>query len=129
MTDVGFNETETRLGGMIVSEAVLLVVPIEPEIVTCVWVATTTVFTVNAPVALPALIFTVVGTVALVLLLLRFTTTPPEGAGPDKPAVPVTVPPPTTLVGVRVIDASVGGLTVRVAFSVTPLKLAPIDAV
>jgi hypothetical protein len=50
----------------------------------------------------PAGTITVLGTVAtFVLLLLRFTTNPPDGAGAVRVTVPVLLLPPTTLVGFR----------------------------
>ncbi len=69
---------------------------------------------------------TLEGTVATeVLPLLRETTMPPEGAAPLRVTVPWEVFPPTTLVGLRLTDESVGPdppepVTVRMAGATTP---------
>jgi hypothetical protein len=55
------------------------------------------------------------GTCAIVLLLLSATVAPAEGAGPFSVTVPVDVPPPITVLGLRIKDVSVAGLMVRVA--------------
>ena len=52
----------------------------------------------------PAGISTVDGTIALTLFELRFTVTPPDGAGPVSPTVPVDVEPPTTVPGFATIE-------------------------
>ena len=84
------------------------------------------VLTVNEALLEPAGMNTVPGTLAAPLLLESVTCTPPAGAG----ALNVTVAledctPPTTLVGLRVSEASVGagagtGFTVRAAVLLTP---------
>ena len=51
------------------------------------------------------------------MLLERWTTAPPAGAGPLRVTVPVTPRPPTTLAGFRVSEETVGrgiGATVKV---------------
>jgi hypothetical protein len=55
------------------------------------------------------------GTCAIVLLLLSARVAPAEGAGPFRVTVPVDVPPPITVLGLRIKDARVPGLMVRVA--------------
>jgi hypothetical protein len=68
-------------------------------------VSTLRVETGNVALVAPALTVTLPGTVAtLVLLLLRVTTAPPDGAGEDNAAVPVEPEPPTTLAGFNVTD-------------------------
>jgi hypothetical protein len=77
------------------------------------------VVTVN--VALLALdgIVTDDGTCAAdVLLLVKVTTEPAEGAGPLRVTVPVDELPPTIVLGFRVSEVSVGGFIVSVAFLV-----------
>ena len=71
--------------------------------------------TVNWTVVDPAGTVTVLeGTVATAVLLLAiFTTSPPVGAGPLRVTVAVEVAPPTTAVGLRAIELSAGGFTVR----------------
>src|SRR5205085_8379686 len=70
----------------------------------------------------PAAIMTLAGTCAAnVLLLCRVTTTaPPVGAAPFRVTVPVALFPPTTDVGVRVTEESVGALIVSVVVLLTP---------
>ena len=64
---------------------------------------------------------TLAGTCAAVGLLLdRVTTTPPAGAAPLNVTVPVEAFPPTTDVGLRVIELRVGALTVRLVVFVVP---------
>jgi hypothetical protein len=53
-----------------------------------------------------------------VLLLASVTTAPPVGAAPFSVTVPVEEMPPTTLAGLREIDDSAGGFTVRMALRV-----------
>jgi len=89
-------------------------------------IRTPDVLTVNDALPAPAGMNTLLGTLAAPLLLERVTCTPPAGAG----ALKVTVPledcrPPTTLVGFRVSEVSVGagggtGFTAREADLVTP---------
>lgn len=80
---------------------------------------------VKLALELPERIVTVAGTLARYGWLLdKFTTMPPEGAGPLSVTVPVEVVPPTTAVGLRVKVASAadaGGIKLIVADLVTPL--------
>lgn len=80
--------------------------------------------TVNVAVDALAATVTVEGTVAaLVLLLLRETTTPPVGAVPVSVTVPVEVveaEPPTTNVGFRLSELTWSGMTVSVFETVFP---------
>jgi len=78
------------------------------------------VFTVKVALVAPAGTVTLDGTLATVVLLLEsMTVAPPAGAGPLSVTVPVEdCKPPTTLVGFRVSEETVGrggGVTVRVA--------------
>jgi hypothetical protein len=82
------------------------------------------VFTVNVAVVDPA------GTVALPLggtvatdglLLERETTAPPLGAGPFSVSVPVERFPPVTVVGLRLSEESIGGITLSEAVWGVPL--------
>jgi hypothetical protein len=76
-------------------------------------------------VELPEGIVTVTGTVAWFGLLLdRFTTNPPEGAGALSVTVPVEEAPPTTVVGLSASEARVadaGGSKLIAADFVTEL--------
>ena len=64
---------------------------------------------------------TVAGTCATdVMLLVKLTTAPLEGAFPVKVTVPVELLPPTTEVGVLVKVDRVAALIVRVALLLTP---------
>jgi hypothetical protein len=80
---------------------------------------TTEDVSVKVAVVAPAETVTLAGTVATgVLLLTSVTITPPVGAGPLNVAVPVEDTPPTRLAGLKKIDESAGGFTVRVAVCV-----------
>ena len=89
--------------GLTVRVAVRETPPAEAVIVTLVALETARVETVKVALVVPAGTVTVLGTVAtLGLLLLRFTTNPPDGAGAVRVTVPVLLLPPTTLVGFSV---------------------------
>jgi hypothetical protein len=80
------------------------------------WDETVLVETVNVAVVAPAVTVTLAGTVAAdVLLLVRFTTAPPDGATELSVTVPVEEMPPTTLVGFRLKPETVRGVNVSVA--------------
>ena len=85
----------------------------------------------TAELVAPAATVAVAGTVtAAVLLLVRETTAPPDGAGAVSVTVPDALPPPWRVDGLSVIEASVavlsagGGVTVMVAVRVTPAYVA-----
>ena len=82
------------------------------------------VFTENVALVAPAATVTLDGTVAELLLLERFTVAPPLGAAPLRVTVPVEGDPPVTLLGLSVIEFSVGleeeGITVREAVMLMP---------
>ena len=103
----------------------LLVLLYEAVIVDDVEINTTAVFTGNVALVAPAGIVTLDGTLAAELLLESATLAPPAGAALLSLTVPVDdCNPPTTLVGLNVIEVSTGsgtGLTVSVAvFDVPP---------
>ncbi len=104
-TEVGLivSDWSVTLGaGLTVRVAVRETPPAEAVIVTLVALETACVETVKFALVAPAGTITVLGTVAtFVLLLLRFTTNPPDGAGAVRVTVPVLLLPPTTLVGFR----------------------------
>ena len=77
-----------------------------------VWVETTTVFTLKLAESFPAGTVTVAGSVESDVLLASFTASPPEGASPLRVTVPMEDAPPTTLVGLRLTDSRVEGVTV-----------------
>ena len=85
------------------------------------------VVTVKVTDVAPAGTVTLAGTVAmLVLALIRVTRTPPAGAGPLSVTVPVEVPPPLTVLGLRVSWPIPGGRTDKVALLLDPLQAARI---
>ena len=97
------------------------VTPLVAEIVTDFEVVTALVVTVKVAVVLPAGTVTLASTVATdVLLLVRVTTAPPDGAGPVKVTVPVDEVPPFTEAGLRLTEVSAAAVTVKVAVFVTP---------
>ena len=86
-----------------------------------VFVATGLVVTLKLAVVAPAATVTLAGTCATVVLsLASATTAPPAGALPFSVTVAVELVPPSTLVGLSVTDASVGGFTVNPADTVPP---------
>ena len=127
-TVVGLSVSDFRVGAVIVSVAVFDTLPRVAVKVAAVLVATATVFTVNVADVLPAVITTDAGRVAEVALLDRLTVNPPVDAAPVRVTVPVAREPPTTLVGLTVIEARAGLLIVSVAVWETPFRLAEIVA-
>ena len=86
--------------------------------VTVVELATALVVTVKLAVVAPAATVTLplLGMAATAALLLdRYTTAPPAGAGPFRFTVPVEDVPPVTLVGLTATDETRGGITVSEA--------------
>ena len=79
--------------------------------------------TVKLEDVLPAGIVTEAGTVAESELDLRETNAP-LGAGPLSVTVPVEVPPPASVVGLRVRPERTGAVTVRVAEAEEPFASA-----
>jgi hypothetical protein len=76
---------------------------------------TAEVVTLNVPVDLPTPMETELGTTAALELLDNLTVIPLGGAGPVSTTVPLDELPPVTDVGFVLIEASVGGFTVRFA--------------
>ena len=110
-------------GADTVNTALRVEPPDAPLMVTDVDAPTAAVVTVKDTLVAPAGTVMLPGVVAAdVLLLASVTMAPPLGAAPDSVAVPWTLPPPTTLVGLSAIEESVGvdGVTVNVADCVTP---------
>jgi hypothetical protein len=116
ITLFGLSVSEVRVGpeaggGVTVRDAVRVTPAWEAEIVTDVELATAIVVTWNVPIAVPAGMVTLAGTVAAdVLLLERETTVPPAGAGPLRVTVPVDGLPPFTLVGLSASEDRTGEL-------------------
>lgn len=128
-TVVGLNVSEVRTAGVIVSVAVIFWEFRTAPITAPDWVFTPVVEIVNVDDVCPAGIVREEGTVANELPLESETIVPPVAAGPFKVTVPVAEPPPNTVVGLRVRDASVGGVIVRFADCVgDPVKPAEMAA-
>ena len=91
------------------------------------------VLTVKVALVWPAATVTLEGTVATdVLLLVRVTVAPPEGAAALRVTVPVELLPPLTLVGFKVSEESVtleGGVIVSEACAELGPSVAVITAV
>ena len=114
-TDAGERLSLLRVGAVIARATVAEADPELAVIVDDVEAATATVDTVKVAVVDPAATVTLAGTVALVLLDLRFTTKPVEGAAVVSVTVPVLDTPPATEVGLRVTELTEIGLTVTTA--------------
>jgi len=128
ITEDGERVTLTKLGARIVSVAVWLVPLSEAEIVAAVVAATGVVVIVNVVELAPAGIVTVDDVLALVLLEVTVTVSPPAGAGPFRVKVPVEDVPPITEAGLTVTPVRVAGLMVRVAVTDVPFRVAVIVA-
>jgi hypothetical protein len=133
VTLLGLRVIEERVGdvpaGVTVSVAVFVVVPRVAVMVTGVEAVTAVVFTVNVALVAPAATVTLAGTVAADALLERDTTAPLLGAGPLRVTVPVEEEPPVTLLGLSVIEESVGGVPAGVTVSVAVFADVPKVAV
>lgn len=120
VTLVGLSDTEETAGGLTVRVEVFAT-PNVAVTVTAVELETALVVTVNVAVFAPANTVTLTGTCAApVLLLDSVTTEPPVGAAPLNTTVAVELLFPVMLVGLRVSELRVGGLTVSVALWATP---------
>ena len=92
--------------------------PAAALMVTVPLVGTGTVVTGNVPVAAPAVMTSVAGTVATaVSVLVRFSVRPPVGALPARVTVAVGIAPPVTEEALRASDEIIG-CTVRTALAV-----------
>ena len=76
---------------------------------------TASVLAVNVVLDVPPRMVTLAGTTAFGLLLNSAITDPPEPARPFNVTVPFAAVPPSTVVGVTVMDRSVATLIVRIA--------------
>lgn len=124
-TDVGFSVSPLSVpGGVIARFAVTEFPPTVAVITAVVSVVTADVVIVKDAEVAPAGTTTVVGGTALELLDDRFTVVPPEGAGPFSVTVPTEGVPPNTELGVNVTLVGTGGLTVRLAVTEIPPKVA-----
>jgi hypothetical protein len=104
---------------VIASVADFVVLPCEPVILTVVYAPTAEVPILNVTDVAPANTVTLAGTVALALLDERLITVPPGPAAPLSVTVPIADVPPRTEVGETLMPASVAGVIVSVAVSVT----------
>jgi hypothetical protein len=97
-----------------------VVLPSVAEIVTLVVAVTVVVVIGNVAVRAPPATVTLAGTVAAALFEASVMVSPPAGAGPFSVTVPVEVPPPAMVAGLRVRDEVLIRLTVRLALRVVP---------
>jgi len=128
-TVVGLRVNPVTVGPFTVRFAVadeLLAVPV---IVAVVLVATAVVVIENVAVVAPPATVTVAGTVAADELELRSITSPADGAALEIVTVPVELAPPTSEVGFRVTDDTVGPLTFNAPVAVVRLIVALISPV
>lgn len=117
-TEVGLKVTDAKPARLTVRAAVTTVCCFTAEIVTGVAAATPKVVTANVTDVAPEGTVTEVGTVAVgTLELERKTGTPPVGAAAEIVTVPVTLLPPTTVVGASVRAVGRGAVAVSVAFA------------
>jgi len=91
--------------------------------------ATAVVVTANVAVVAPAATVTEAGTVADAELLVRATLSPPVGAAELNVTVPVEEFPPTTEVGLKASEDTVGAVIVSVAVALVLFAVAVIVAV
>lgn len=119
---VGYTLTEDNVTGLTVSVALWVLPPEEAVIVTEAAVVTQPVVIVKFAEVAPAATVTEAATEATAgLALARVTTAPPLGAGPLRYTLLFVVGlPPTTLVGDRLIEDRLVGLTVSVPLWVAP---------
>lgn len=115
VTNVGLRTTAFTAGGSIVRLADCDAPLRLAEIEAANKPVTGTVFTVNVADVAPPITDTEVGVVANREPLNSFTVTPWAGAIPLKTTVPVEIPPPTTLGGLKEMSSTTGGLRVIVA--------------
>ena len=112
----GFNVTLARSTGWRVRE-VPIDVPDEVAFTsTAVDLDTPLVEQVNVALSEPAAMFTDAGTVTRGEVLIKLILTPPDGAGPLSETVPVEVPPPARVDGLKAKLARAGGITLSLVF-------------
>jgi hypothetical protein len=123
-TVLGDKLSDCRAAGFTVS-VVVRVVPYTAVSVTDIDEATPLVVIWNVVLLAPAGIVTLTGAcAAAVLLLCNVTTAPFAGAAPFRVTVPVELLPPTTELGLLVIEDNVAAVTVRVVVLVTAAYVA-----
>ena len=112
----GFGDTVSvdMTTGLIVSVADWVDVPYVAVMLAVDVAETEIVVMVNVAEVDPAGTVTDAGSVAFVLLEVRLTVMPPDGATPFKVTVPVDVSPPTTVLGFNDTLVTAGGLIVSV---------------
>lgn len=125
-TAVGETESELGTGG-------LRVRVVETDPTTCLAVivtertlATGSVLIVKFTLEAPAVTTTELGTIAFPLVDVRFTSSPPVGAGPVKVTVPVTFVPPVTDDGDTDTLLRMGGLIVKTELALSDPEVAVI---
>ena len=128
-TDVGATVTLVRAAGLMVSVAFCETPPCVPVMVAKTALPTAEVLMTKVAEVAPAGTVTLPCTVALVLLQVRDTPTPPTAAGPDKVTVPVDLLPPVTELGDTVRLNRAGVAIVNVAVWVWLLSTAEMVAV
>jgi len=124
ITVVGDTVTLASITGEMVRLAVTDALPKLAVIVADVELVTAVVVTVKVAVVAPAPMVTDAGTVAFALLDDSLMTEPPVGAGTERVTVPVEGVPPRTVVGDSVTLDKASAVTVSVALSETPPRLA-----
>jgi hypothetical protein len=128
ITEVGETERPEIAGGVRVRVAFADEPWRVPVIVAETDDATADVEIENVALVEPAETVTVAGTTALVLLEVKLTAIPPEGAIPLRVTVPVEEAPPVSEVGDTESPETVGGFTVSVALRVAPFNVPDIVA-
>lgn len=121
-------ESAAEVAVVIVKDAVADVAPRVDVITELVFAVTAMVVTVNVAVLAPAATVTEAGTLALVMLDLSATTSPPVGATPFRVTVPVEGVPPTTEIGDRETLLRVGAVMARLAVAEVDPRVAVIVA-
>jgi hypothetical protein len=116
----GDNTSELRAATLMVNVAFLLT-PNVAVIVAEVEDPTPIVLTIKVAARLPVATVTLAGTCAAELLSERVTTIPGAGAGPFSVTVPVEELPPTTEVGLKPNEPSIGGTIVKLAWALRAL--------
>jgi len=116
-TDVVFRPREAVKSEVRSRDAVVVIPPVDAEIVAVTAVATGVVEMVKVVDLLPWPIVTDAGTDAEVELDAKATTVPPDGAGRLRVTVPIELAPPTSVVGLKLIPERSATFSVRFAVS------------
>jgi len=117
---VGLSVRVDITGGLTVSFAVLVTLPLAAEIVATTEAATAEVVIANVAVFVPAGTVTMAGTCAAASELVIAMSAPPEGALPVRVIVPVADTPPVTVAGEIAKLKGTGGLIVSAPDLVAP---------